>query len=706
MPVLVQTAMSMEFLDALVSLPRNQQRSARELISKFRSNPTSGGLNYERIHAAKNPHMRSLRFGRGYRAIVYRPSQGNTYVLLWADKHDDAYTWASRHECGVNTETGAIQVWDTVPPPPVQPPKAVQYQKAPSPPPETSFSSLRARELTRLGVPSAIAEEVRGWNGEDDLERNQRRLPDEAYESLFYFLAGESYEKLVRDREAPKEPVDPNDLASALQRDDSRSRFVLIHDQTELEKMLNAPLEKWRVFLHPNQRKLVERDRNGPTRVLGAAGTGKTVVAMHRAKWLASRATDSKRILFLTFNKNLAIDIRTNLSHICSEQEMQRIEVRTLDSWVFGYLKRRDCDFQILFNRDKQAWKQALRLKPDDLGLPDSFYRLEWKHVVQANGITSARGYKQVSRVGRGTPLNRPGRARVWRVFEEYRRQLSEQGLKEANDAYAAAVDLIGSDPQHLGYSSVIVDEAQDLGQPAFRLIRQLVPEGKNDLFITGDGHQSIYDRKVVLGRCGINIRGRSLKLKLNYRTTEQTRSWAVRLLEGRTIDDLDGGLDDNSGIRSLTEGPEPVVRAYQSSAEQAKAIADYLKALKKQGESLASTCVLARTKSERDQIANLLHGHGLNVFLIERESDDGSKPGVRLASMHRVKGLEFERVVLASMNEGLVPLRVVMANAPDEQAEIAAETMERALVYVAASRAKKELLVLSYGTPSPLLAV
>ena len=701
MSVAVQSAMSIEFLDALGRLPRPQQKGARSLVSKFTRNPTSPGLNYETIHGTKDPRMRSLRIDGSYRAIVHRPAVGNIYMLLWADKHDEAYRWARRHQCDVNPETGSIQVYQ----PQTAAPLGIKTPaKQALPPPPGPFASLRARELTRLGVPAAMADQVRGWTGEEELERNKNRLPQEAYESLFYFLAGDSYEKLVRYREIRAGRVDPNDLATALLRDDSRSRFVLIHDEIELEAMLNAPLEKWRVFLHPTQRKLVERDRNGPVRALGGAGTGKTVVAMHRARWLANRE-GSKKILFVTFTRNLAIDIATNLRQICGEKEMKRIEVRTLDSWVRGYLKSRRCDFEILYGQDEHAWRQALGMKAEDLKLSDEFYRVEWSQVVQANGITSERDYKKVSRVGRGTALNRAGRIKVWRVFEEYRRQLAERGLKEVDDAYAAATALIHSAQEDLGYSSVIVDEAQDIGPQAFRLIRALVPEGKNDLFITGDGHQAIYDRRVVLGRCGINIRGRSFKLKLNYRTTEQTRGWACRLLEGRDIDDLDGGKDDNSGIRSLTEGPKPVVRNYSTDVEQAKAIADYLKALVKAGERLGNTCVLARTHKEKNAIRDLLLSEGLKVVVVEKESDDGSVDGVRLATMHRVKGLEFERVVLASINRNLVPLPYLIRNAPDNERRETVETMERALIYVAASRAKKELLVLSYGNPSRFLA-
>ena len=694
-------AMSTDFLEAFAKLPSAQQKGVRMLIAKFEANPRSPGLNYESIKAARDSNMRSLRVDQDYRAIVLRPNKGDTHLLLWADKHDKAYAWASRHECGVNPETGAIQIYS--PAPGVREPQANQAIAAASLP-GGPFASLKPRQLMRLGVPAAMAEEVRAARGEEAFDALKDRLPLEAHDSLFYYLAGDSYEKVVRDREISDDEVDTTDFGKALLRDETRSRFVLVHDEVELEAMLNAPLERWRVFLHPSQRRLVERDWNGPIRLLGAAGTGKTVVAMHRARWLARKSPGSKKVLFITFNRNLAIDIRNNLRQICSADEFKRIEVKNLDAWVYGFLKRSSYEFQIVYGRDKDAWDQARHFQPSGIDLPKGFFEAEWEHVVQANGVTSEEDYKRVSRVGRGVRLSRAGRAEVWKVFEEYMLQLAGRGLKEIEDAYRDAVALIKAGKSDQKYSAVIVDEAQDLGSQAFRLIRSLVPNAVNDLFITGDGHQRIYGRKVVLGQCGIDIRGRSRKLRLNYRTTEQTRAWAARLLAGRSIDDLDGGSDNNSGIRSLTKGPEPLLRNFDTREQQVEAIVQYLKNLPEPECRLADTCIVVRTNVERAAIEESLRAEGLDVVQIDRDSDDRQEEGVRLATMHRVKGLEFERIVLASMNANLVPLKRSVDAAGDNTNRTAAETMERALVYVAASRAKKELLVLSYGSPSPLL--
>ena len=671
------------------------------MIAKFRAESRGPGLHLEPIRKPTDPKIRSLRVDLDYRAIVRAPSEGSTHVLLWVDKHDEAYKWAERHECKINPETGALQLYESAEISQALPPSAAgDFTKQPVGP----FSTYQARKLVRIGVPEAMVPMVKSILDEDELEDHKARLPEEAYQSLFYLLAGDSYEKVVRELELPDEPVDPDDLTKALERDESRSRFVLVHEETELEAVLNAPLDKWRVFLHPTQRRLVDRDWNGPVRLLGAAGTGKTVVAMHRARWLARREGSAK-ILFVTFTRNLATDIHNNLSTICSPRELDRIEVTTLDKWVVRFLKGRGYDHEIHYGRDQNGWRQALEFRPEDLNLPAAFYEAEWEQVVQAKGVSTVDEYKRVSRLGRGTRLNRADRVKVWRVFEEYKLHLVSRGLKEPEDAYRDAISLIQADRSDLAYGAVIVDEAQDFGAASFELIRSIVPPGKNDIFVTGDCHQRIYGRRAVLGRCGIDIRGRARKLYLNYRTTEQTRAWSAGLLEGRNIDDLDGGRDDNSRIRSLTKGPEPLVRCFETAEDQAAFIAEDLKRLQAAGERLADICIVARSKSERDAVKDAIERLGVATDLIDRQSDDRSRAGVRIATMHRVKGLEFERIVLASVNAGLVPPKRHWNAAGSDSERQEFETLERALLYVAASRAKKAALVLSYGKQSSFLS-
>ena len=309
-------------------------------------------------------------------------------------------------------------------------------------------------------------------------------------------MAGEAYEQIILERETPPEPVDTTDFATALRRDETRSRFVVIDDDRELEEMFSAPLERWRVFLHPSQRRLVERDWNGPVRVLGGAGTGKTVVAMHRARWLARNLPEGERILFTTFTRNLAADIENNLRAICTPEEMKRIEVVNLDRWVQRFLRGRRYRFRLTFDRDGDAWREAMARKPGGLGLSDRFYNDEWEQVIQANGVTTREDYLRVARTGRGVRLNRAARTEIWPVFEEYRAQLAERGVTEVPDCYRLARALLEQDRSGAEaapsategtFTSVVVDEAQDMVAQAWRLIRSIVPGGRNDLFIVGD---------------------------------------------------------------------------------------------------------------------------------------------------------------------------------------------------------------------------
>jgi superfamily I DNA/RNA helicase/mRNA-degrading endonuclease RelE of RelBE toxin-antitoxin system len=696
-------AISSDFFTAFSKLPRAQQGKVSKFVTNFQKNPRAPGINYEKLADAADKNMRSVRIDQAYRGIVLRPETGNVYILLWVDHHDEAYDWARRHQCAINPGTGSIQVYEAEGAE-IQKIGGAQVSQVPG-----AFDALKDKELIRLGVPAPLIPLVRRVKTEMDLNHIENRLPVEAYEGLFLYLAGSRYDEIINEREQPGEAeVDTADFSTALERAETLSRFVVVEDELELAAMLNAPLDKWRVFLHPSQRRLVLGKKNGPVRVLGGAGTGKTVVAMHRAKWLAEHvAGNGKKVLFTTFTRNLAIDIEENLRTICPPEQMSRIEVINLDRWVNRFLRRLKYEYSLVFDAQSQPfWQKALDLKPLDVDLPDAFYREEWQRVIQPQSIETLEQYKRASRIGRGTKLNRAARIKVWQVFEEYRNQLTIHKKKEVDDAYRDAAALLDHEGAPLNYAAVVVDEAQDMGTQAFRLIRKLAPEGPNDLFIVGDGHQRIYGRnKVVLSRCGINIRGRSRKLRINYRTTEEIRRWAVNLLEGYPVDDLDGGPDSNQGFKALTHGEPPKRRHFDSADQQATFIIEYLTRLQGEGEALGQVCVVARTRSEVDAIKEALEKAHIPTFPIQADGSDRGKPeAVRLATMHRVKGLEFDRVILASINEGLVPLAAAVKDKGDLVEARQAELEERSLLYVAVTRAKKEAHALSYSKESPYL--
>ena len=696
----MKVAISSDFFTALSKLPNAQLNKTIKLVEKFKNDPTSPGLNYEKLHFASNMH--SIRVDQSYRCIVMSPEKGDVYILLWVDNHDDAYNWAKKHTCSINSETGSLQIIET---------QTIieelidktntQGEK------ESFFSQFTRKELLSLGIDEQILDYITRINDENELENFRKYLPEEVYEALFYLLAGDSIEEVYSYIYTNKPiEIDTNDFDKALENDSSKRRFYVVENDDELMRMLNAPLEKWRVFLHPSQRKLVDKDYNGPVKVLGGAGTGKTIVAMHRAKYLAKQSSffENRKILFTTFTKNLALDINENLKKICDEKTLQNIEVVNLDSWVHNFLSKHGYKNQIVYDdKTKDLWDKALVLKNNDLNLADSFFKEEWSRIIQQQGIVTLEEYIKASRIGRGTKLNRKQRKLIWEVFEEYRYLLTSKNFKEIDDAINDVINIISNSQDEVKYSSIIVDEAQDFSMRAFKLLRVLANEDKNDLFIVGDAHQRIYGHKIVLGQCGINVRGRSKKLKLNYRTTDEIRKWAVSLIDGENIDDLDEGKDSNKDYKSLYNGPKPEVKNFENFENEIKYIQTYIENIK-ENDSESKICIVLRTQKLVDEYYNYFSSKNLQTLKISRNTkDDLSNTNIRIATMHRVKGLDFDHVIIPSMNKGIVPLDI--SEKSDEDL-INKEYLQRekSLVFVAATRAKRTLLITSSSVKSEFL--
>lgn len=740
MPESPRVALGDQFLMAFAALPKAQQRAVNQFVTKFRANPRSPGINYERIRNARDRNFRSVRIDGSYRGIVLRPDTGNVYVLLWIDKHDDAYDWAMRHRCEIHPETGVLQLFEAS----IEPESESASESEPEAdagtadeseaPTGAAFAGTAVTEapdpaisvrplfdldeatLLRLGVPRSRLELVQGLSAVEALEAAEPSLPIEAFEALYLLAAGETLEHILEEYGARADTkVDTDDYQAALDRAASRRRFYVPESEQELARMLNAPLERWRVFLHPSQRRLVERDWNGPVRVLGGAGTGKTVVAMHRARWLVSQPDwpRNARLLFTTFTRNLAMDIEHNLRKICSPEQMENIEVINLDSWVSQFVRRNQYESRIVYQGGRdgiydRCWEYAMQIKPAELAFPDTFYHEEWERVVLAQGISSRRDYLFASRTGRGVRLSRRQRADLWPVFEEMREQLAENSCVTAEDAiyHARAILAEGADSRR--YHAVIVDETQDFGQSALALLRDLAgpQERKNDMFLVGDAHQRIYGRQTSMSACGINIIGRGRKLRINYRTTERIRDYAVRVLANMDIDDLDDGQDTATGYRSIVMGEPPAIYQATTFDDELNWIVDQVRQLQEQSIPLREIALVARTNGRCTQYAQGLEALGIPVSMVSRQRADSQRTeGVRIATMHRVKGLEFRYVFIAAVNEGVVPLRVAMARSEDVVEQSLHELNERALFHVAATRAISGLYVSSHGRPSPWLS-
>lgn len=699
-----QVAISSDFFTAYAHIPQAQQKKVREFITRFQANPTSAGINYEPIVEVKDKRVRTVRIDLAYRAIVLHPQQGDVYVLVWVDHHDEAMEWARRKVFEVNPLTGALQVIDTTIVEEIEP--AVSPKSLDDYGPFDTFSD---DDLLRTGLPRPLLPAVRALKNADALDELHPHLPEEAYEALFW-IAHLDYSVDQALAEVATHPattkVDTDNIAAALEHPDSRRRFVVVKSADELTEMLNAPLAKWRIFLHPAQADLVRKDFAGPARVLGGAGTGKTVVAMHRARYLAAEkfTAGTDRILFTTYTKNLAKNIYGNLKNLCGP-ELERIEVVHLHSWAANFLRSQGFNFEIVAPDELDAcWRDAFSAA--GMGEWDEgFFRHEWERVIQTQGIAAREEYLQAPRTGQTVRLTRPQRAAVWEVFDEFKRNLSARHKIEWLELIRQTRLYLQEHRTSLPYRAVVVDETQDLHPEELKLIRQIVPEGQNDIFMVGDAHQRIYGRPVVLSQCGINIRGRSRRLRINYRTTEQIRNWSVAILREQSVDDLDGGQDIQNDYRSLLTGDSPVVKQFKTLREEQTFLVQTINDLLA-GSSPETICVVARTHHQlRDDYLPALMSAGIECLYLDKDASDEGPAGVRLATMHRVKGLEFVHVLIVGANEGMLPLeRVVGQGTNAERAD--SELQERCLFHVASSRARNTLTVTSYGLPSKWLAV
>lgn len=703
-----------DFLEAFAKIPKAKQKRVREFMEKFRANPRAPSIHLEPIHDMRDDKVRTVRIGDDYRAIIVHPPEGDLFLCVWVDHHDEAMRWARNKRFEINPVVGSLQVYEVKEGAP-----AAAISKATLDDDEERVPGGRLlvgkshSDLLRCGVPAALVPAVRALRTEADLDDLAPYLPSEASDALFMLAAGGSVDEAISEaaKQAPKK-VDVSDYVAALNHPASQWKFKIIDSERELLEVMDAPLERWRIFLHPSQRALVTMKANGPVRVLGGPGTGKTVVAMHRAKHLAGEVFTNKddRILVTTFTKNLARDIREQLRKLCGtdaagREAFGRIDVKHLHAWAPEYLRSQGVRFSMLALGDRtetrRLWDTAFADGPA-LPFPASFYWEEWGRVVQPNDVREVDAYLKVKRVGRGTPLSRGQRLEVWKVLSRYRDALDRAGKLELADVLRECrlyLERQGSRP----YRAVIADEVQDLGSVELRLLRAIVAPGPNDVFVVGDAHQRIYATRTSLSACGLETRGRSKRLRINYRTTRQISGFATALLAGVPVDDLDEESDELRGYRSLRDGPRPEVVIAKNVRDEETAILETIARWRTAGRD-EEICLTARTHALlTDRYATILKTAKIPFVELETESDADAGPGVRLATMHRIKGLEFPRVLIAGIHDGTMPLALGPEELPDETAKAEHEERDRLLLFVAATRARDELLVTGFGTPSPL---
>jgi superfamily I DNA/RNA helicase/mRNA-degrading endonuclease RelE of RelBE toxin-antitoxin system len=696
----IRIAISADFLSSFASLPRQIQKKVTEFIGKFKSNPKSPGLNIEKIKDGTDKNMRSIRIDDTYRGILLKQEESDVYLLLWVDHHDEAYEWARRKRCEINKRTGSIQIYDVI--------RADDTDvKNTSVTDSGIFDAVSDDDLLKLGVPESLCSYLRTLKTPDDFYSHQDAFPRDIIEPLSWLAEGlEVSEVIAAYAENIADKV-PDNLSEALEEPINLQSFVVVEGEEELKRIMAEPLEKWRIFLHPTQRRIVKKNYSGPARVLGGAGTGKTVVAMHRAKHLVSKLGEGEKILFTTFTSNLASDIKENLKKICSVEESRKIDVINFDAWVVQYLRENGYSYKIAYNNDIHGlMEEAVIMSCNGLDLPVSFYEEEWLKVVTANEAFDLEAYIKSPRTGRGTRLDRKKRMQVWKVFDNFLKLMKRDSIRDINYAMYECKQILNSNNMEKSvYRNIVVDEGQDFSSAAYSLLRSIAgAEHDNDIFIVGDAHQRIYRNTANLSRCGINIRGRSRKLKINYRTTDEIHKYAFAVLNGITFDDLDGQPDNIDQCKSLVHGSKPVVKLFKDIGQEIDYIAEQIKILNQSGVSLNDICITARTHKLVDTYISQLTKKGLLCFEIKSNSTDNRNiDGLRAATMHRVKGLEFKYVFVASACDEIIPFSLAI-NHTDTATEQDTLTSEKCLLYVALSRSQKQVFITGYGKMSPLI--
>ena len=703
----VELAVTKDAFVQLSKLELKVQRKVFELVDKFQHNPTSPGLNYEKLPGFADDRVRSLRVDQGWRAILVSPKRGNRHLLVWVDKHDEAYNWARHKRFDVHPRTGVLQIVDAE-----AAAAAVEQASSSSTTSNTGgnlalYAQWGDDDLMLLGVPAPLIPSVRTIMDVAGLHQLQPHLPEEVGFGLELLADGASLDA-AREFSPPAKTPDLEDFGPAIDNDVAGQRFVTLTRTGELASMLDGPLALWRIFLEPGQRQSVKKNFNGPAKILGGAGTGKTVVAMHRAKHLIESvfpAADD-RILFTTFSKALAIDVGANVSTLFLSEVPKRLEITHLHSWAARYLRSQGVDLHPASDAEqRQLWKTVL--DTEGLGrFTQAFIVAEWNEVVQPQALRTRDAYLRASRRGRGGPrLNKADREALWTRFERYRAALDDKRLVEYVDVVRLArerLDLLAEEGTPRPYRAVIVDETQDLGPEELRLVRALAPAGPNDLYLVGDAHQRLYAAPVSMSSCGVDVRGRSRKLKINYRTTHEIRQWAVAMLKGIPVDDLDGDVDDLRGYISRLSGPAPEVLWAKSASDEQAQVVGLVKDRMSKGAPAEGLCVIAPRNETLDTYEAALTAAGVASVRVTGDGVPQDKGKVRLCTMHRAKGLEFLHVCVAGLGDDRFP-RPIDAGLSDDPVAIAREQqVQRSLIFVAATRARETLTVSGWGVRAP----
>lgn len=673
------------FTASLAKLTGDEQKAVKTTAFDLQMNPATPGMKFHKLDQSRDKHFWSVRVSSDIRLIVHRSD--DSLLLCYVDHHDKAYQWAAGRKLEIHPKTGAaqlVQVRETMRE--IMVPRYVEAEPTRS----QLFEGVSEDTLLSYGVPTDWLDEVRQVN-EDSLLELAEHLPAEAAEALLELATGGT----------PK-PATRYTGTSPFDHPDAQRRFRVMTDIEELERALEYPWEKWSIFLHPAQRQWVEREYNGPARVSGSAGTGKTVVALHRAVHLA-KANPDARILLATFSDSLANMLRDKLILLIGTQP--RLGER-LDVYSMNALGKRLYELQ--FGPVQLASREVIRtiLKESaqttqEYNFSSSFLLSEWEDIVDAWQLASWEEYRDVRRLGRKTRLPEAQRATLWSIFEKARDKLKKSGLTTHAGMFSTLTSTIQQRSTPL-YDFAIIDEAQDIRVPQLQFVASLGGNRPNSLFFAGDLGQRIFQQPFSWKALGVNIQGRSRTLNINYRTSHQIRRQADLLLDPE-IADVDGNTEERSGTISVFNGPVPTVQSFDNQNDETRAVADWLKQCQAEGVSTGEMAVFVRSPAELERARNAVIQAELPYHTLD-ERVLASEGKVTISTMHLAKGLEFRAVAVMACDDEILPSQQRIESVADTADLEEVYNTERHLLYVACTRARDHLLVTSGGVPSEFL--
>ncbi|MFD8493869.1 UvrD-helicase domain-containing protein [Amycolatopsis sp. NPDC059657] len=705
-----QLAFASSFWETYDRLEKQIKAGVRKAMAKFQLLTVAGlhadkGLHLESVDKARDPRMRTIRVTDFWRGVVLAPDDGSDiFLLLNVVPHDDAYSWAAKRLYTQNTATRALEVRNVVAIEELTPP----LEQAAANASVLLFAQHSDTVLRDLGVDDQVLRAARAISDRPQLEAFGSLLPEDQFEVLQFLAEGFSPEEVYRDVVAERRPAEePSETEDSLARAiaNTRTRITLVSSPDELAEILDKPFAAWRVFLHPSQRRVAYRvSFNGSAQVTGGPGTGKTVVALHRVKHLLSRSPDS-RVLLTTYTNALARALRDNLTLLLDDDEqLARVQITTVDAFANRIVRDHAgrSPSPITDADERQIWRRVCQQQ--NLPWTEQFLAREFRHVVLAQHVRTEGEYLEVERRGRGSSLRAAQRAQVWTAVEAFTAELRTAGKATHLQICAEAADILCDSGDHR-FDHVVVDEAQDLHPAQWRVLRAAVKTGPDDLFITGDPHQRIYDSHVSLRAVGISVTGRSSRLRINYRSTAEILVWSTGVLDGSSVGELSGdGSDSLAGYRSLLHGTRPEATGYPNEQVEVAALTERVGEWIAQGVLPSEIAVCSRFNLLLDKVFDQLKANGI-VSVRVKDQPGADVEGVRLATMHSMKGLEFRCVAVIGVTEKALPFAKEIAPADvDPQQHESDLLKERCLLFVACTRAREALVVSWSGIASPFL--